>query len=253
MLSLLLLSRLANAAPAMDTASGDVFCYGAYPTDLVPQDGSEDVPPATVPAMLVNADCGASDITVTLTPDAGPATTLVVSPSTTGVYWLSALVLAPDTTYVLTATQVDFGALSSTFRTGSDGFAVSGAPGLVIDGASLPADSDVASVAVTRTLVPDPAGAIFTLLRDGVAITSGLGNGSTVDSFYAEDGQEACYAVTQYLGDGSELGTSPEACVTLVKDAPTSKTGCASASAAPSAIAALAGLGAALATRRRRA
>lgn len=248
MLSLLLLSLHADAAPAMDT--GDVACFGPVPTAIVPLDGSADVPPATVPAVFVNVDCGSGDVTVTLTPDAGEPTSVVLTATATGVSWLPELTLAPDTNYVIEATQVDWGAVTSSFRTGSGGFTASGTPTVVIDGASMPADNDVASVAVTRTLVPDPAGAIYALLRDGVAVSQGVGSGSGVDSFFAEDGQEVCYAVTQYLGDGSVLATSDEACVTIEQDS--SKTGCASVAGTPAAFATLVGLAAALATKRRR-
>ena len=250
MLSLLLLSLHADAAPAMDTAAGDVACFGPVPTAIVPLDGSADVPPATVPAVFVNVDCGSGDVTVTLTPDAGEPTSVVLTATATGVSWLPELTLAPDTNYVIEATQVDWGAVTSSFRTGSGGFTASGTPTVVIDGASMPADNDVASVAVTRTLVPDPAGAIYALLRDGVAVSQGVGSGSGVDSFFAEDGQEVCYAVTQYLGDGSVLATSDEACVTIEQDS--SKTGCASVAGTPAAFATLVGLAAALATKRRR-
>lgn len=251
MLSLLLLSLHAEAAPVMDTAEADAACFGPVPTDIVPLDGSADVPPATVPAVFVNVDCGSGAITVTLTPDAGEPVTVELTPTATGLNWLPELSLAPDTNYVLEATQVDWGTLTSSFRTGNGDFSVSGTPSLAIDGASLPADSDVATVALTLALAPDPAGAIFALVRDGVEVSQGVGDGSSVDSFFAEDGQEVCYAVTQYLGDGSVLATSPEACVTLEQDP--GKTGCASVGATPATFAALAGLAAVLATKRRRA
>lgn len=251
MLSLLLLSLHANAAPAMDTAAGDVACFGPVPTAIVPVDGSADVPPATVPAVFVTVDCGSGPITVTLTPDAGEPTSVVLTPSATGVNWLPELTLAPDTHYVVEATQVDWGSITSSFRTGAGGFTVSGTPTVAVDGATLPADNDVASVAVTRTLVPDPAGAVYALLRDGVQVSQGVGSGTGVDSFFAEDGQEVCYAVTQYLGDGSVLATSAEACATVEQEA--SKTGCASVPGAPAALATLVGLAATLATKRRRA
>ncbi len=215
MLSLLLLLPPAFAAPAMDTGSSqDMACFGPYPTAIIPRDGSTDVSPATVPAVLVNVDCDLGDLTVTLTPDSGPASTMTLSPDHSGVIWLTDLALEPDATYTLTVGATDWGSMSSTFYTGHAPIAVTGAPSVTVHGSSLAANG-AASVSVEVQLAVDPAGAVYTLSRDREPLRTGVDSGAVVDSFIGEDDQEVCYTVTQFLGDGSVLGTSPESCVTL--------------------------------------
>lgn len=255
MLSLLLLAP-AFAAPMQDTASGmdAAPCYGAYPTDIVPLDGSGNVSPATVPAVFVNADCGAGALTVMLSAGADDAWTTTVPVDHTGLYWLTDITLVADRTYVLSVSAEDWGTLTSTFHTGSGPISVTGVPTLSIVGSHLQDGGSNAAVSLQIGLVPDPSGAIYTLSRDGAVVSAGIGSGTVIDGFRGEDGQEVCYTVTQVLGDGSELGTSTESCVTLLQGGTdVTKSGCSAVGANTALLPALGALLALLGVRRNRA
>lgn len=256
MLSLLLLAP-AFAAPMQDTASAGMDaapCYGAYPTDIVPLDGSGNVSPATVPAVFVNADCGAGALTVMLSAGADDAWTTTLPADHTGLYWLTDITLVADRTYVLSVSAADWGTLTSTFHTGSGPISVTGVPTLSIVGSHLQDGGSNAAVSLQIGLVPDPSGAIYSLSRDGAVVSAGIGSGTVIDGFRGEDGQEVCYTVTQLLGDGSALGTSTESCVTLLQGGTdVTKSGCSTGGGSAALIPALGALFALLGVRRNRA
>lgn len=216
-------------------------CDGPVPTAVAPADGGSDVSPDSVPAVLVDASCGAGDIDLVWGVNDIVPVDSVLHVDQTGIQWLPDLDLVADTSYSLQASTSYYWGASATFFTGSGPLPdVTGAPALTITGSQRA--RGVTTVSLNVAVAPDSTSGLYEVRRDGTVFTSGIGDGTVVDSLEAERGDELCYTVTQYLADSTVLGTSDEACVTVK--------GCSTTGAAPSASFAL--LAAALIRRGRR-
>lgn len=210
-------SLLLLIAPALaDRLDTAMPCLGPYPTALVPIEASTGIPVATVPAVLVNADCSSGTIDVTLTGESGEVQTTTVDVARTDVHWLTELVLAPDTSYVLEATGSDGNAIHSSFSTGAgEPTPLAGKPSVEITGSELGTEGPYATVSLKVSPIADPAGAVWSLARDGDQIAVGVdGPVSLIDSFEGHDGQ-VCYRADQYHGSPETVAVSVDTCVVL--------------------------------------
>lgn len=214
-------------------------CDGPVPFAVAPADGSADVSPSSVPAVLVDVSCNTGDIDLVWgVNDVAPADS-VLHVDLPGIQWLTDLDLVADTSYSLQATNHQ--SVTTTFLTGSGPLPdVTGTPALTITGSQRA--RGVTTVSLDISTVPDSTSGLYEVHRGGTVFTSGIGDGTVVDSLEAERGDELCYTVTQYLADSTALGTSDEACVTVK--------GCSTTRTPPSASFAL--LAAALIRRGRR-
>lgn len=214
-------------------------CDGPEPTAVAPADGGSDVSPDAVPALLVDANCGTGDIDLVWSVNDIAPVDSVLHVDHHGIQWLPDLDLVADTSYSLQATNHQ--SVSTTFLTGSGPLPdVTGAPALTITGSQRA--RGITTVSLDVAVAPDSTSGLYEVRRDGTVFTSGIGDGTVVDSLEAERGDELCYTVTQYLADSTVLGTSDKACVTVK--------GCSTTGTAPSANFAL--LAAALIRRGRR-
>ncbi len=131
-----------------------------------PEDGSTDVAPESLPALLVG-DCGGGEITATLAVNGGePLTTTLDADN--GVYWLD-FPLAPDADVQLDVER--WGNTSrASFQTGHTPLVdVVGRPALFITGSELSGShrgSRLYTVGLETGLLPDPSGAVYELRRD---------------------------------------------------------------------------------------
>lgn len=214
-------------------------CWGPEPVGVAPSDGGSDISPDSVPAVLVDASCGLGDVDLVWSVNDIVPVDSVLSVDHTGIQWLTDLDLVADTSYSLQATN--YQRVTTTFLTGSGPLPdVTGAPALTITGSQRA--RGITTVSVEVAVAPDSTSGLYEVHRGGTVFTSGIGDGTVVDSLEAERGDELCYTVTQYLADSTVLGTSDEACVTVK--------GCSTTGTAPSASFAL--LAAALIRRGRR-
>ncbi len=232
---ILALLPLAFAVPAQDTGSGeDVdMCTPAHPTLLLPLDGSNNVSPDVLPAVLVDAECGAGDIQLLLTAADGVAVAFTLHAEVSGLQWVPELPLAADTHYTFSAATPDWGEVHSLFSTGNEGLPpLSGSPSLTIAGSELLGGH--ATVSLQIEPVVDPSGAAYRVDRGSVLIGWGVDPRTMVDAFEGVAGDEICYTLTQFRGDGSEWATSDPACVTLEaeEEETESKSGCSTVGAA---------------------
>lgn len=226
------------------TASADLGmarpCDGPEPIAVFPADGSSDVSPSSVPAVLVDASCDTGDIDLVWGVNDVVPVDSVLHVNQTGIQWLTDLDLVADTSYSLQASTSTSG-VSTTFLTGSGPLPdVGGTPDLLVTGSQRA--RGVTTVSLDVAVAPDSTSGLYEVHRGGPVFTSGIGDGTVVDSLEAERGDELCYTVTQYLADSTVLGTSDTACVTAK--------GCSTTGTAPSASFAL--LAAALIRRGRR-
>lgn len=199
-------------------------CDGPEPIAIAPADGGSDISPDSVPAVLVDASCGSGDIDLVWSVNDIAPVDSVLPVDHTGIQWLTDLDLVADTSYSLQATNHQ--SVSTTFFAGSGPLPdVTGTPDLTITGSQRA--KGVTTVSINVAVAPDSTSGLYEVRRDGTVFTSGIGDGTVVDSFEAERGDEVCYTVTQYLADSTVLGTSDQSCVTVK--------GCSTTGTAPSA------------------
>jgi len=206
---------------------------------ILPVDGSVDVSPDALPALLVGT-CGGWDTTAILTQGASEPETITLSASSFGVHWLD-FALAPNSSDTLEVIQNGVSTTVS-FETGERPILeISGEPGLSITGAersSRHRSETFYTVGLQTSLEPDPDGEIWELRRGDGGAQVGVGDATLVDSFWGNS--EVCYTLTQFQADSTEVG-SADTCTALA--------GCATVPSKPAA--ALLGLAALLVRRRR--
>lgn len=207
-----MLLTLALLAPPARALTLVAICSGPWLTDIFPA-AEDEVSPETIPALILNSDCaGATEYVVTLAQDAQPPTSATVSADHAGVYWLPGLPLTSDATYVLAASEGDYPELSATLTVGSAPLpALTGTPTISVLGAERAKGQ--ATVSLELTLVDDPTSGIYEISRDGSLVMAGINDTTVIDSFAANNGDSPCYTVTQYLANGTQLGTSEKTCV----------------------------------------
>ncbi len=196
--------------PAATQAAFYAECASVEITALVPIDGSQGVSPEAVPYMIADTACGTGTVRATLSDADGTTQTMDLEILFGGLYQLDGFILEPNATYTLFA-----GRISAAFETGEGPVqSLEGHPSVTITGSDLEGQS--ASVGLHITTAPDPFGAPFTLSREGELILTGVDDQTFVDSFSSKNHVEWCYALNQYLGDGSAL-SGDETCVELTR------------------------------------